>query len=122
MEHFTLTARWIFPVDQAPLAGGAITVRGTIIESVDPAGTRVADLDLGNVAILPGFTNAHTHLDLSDAGGKCPATPDFTNWLRAVIAHRRNQGPTEVANAIDMGLSQCLRAYYSKDAPSGSES
>lgn len=108
-EPYTLTARWLFPVDQPPLARGTLTVEGDRIVAVEKAGTRAADIDLGNVAILPGFTNAHTHLDLSDAVGKCPPTPDFTEWLRAVIAHRRQQSPADVAKAIQTGLEQCLR-------------
>ena len=109
LESYTLTARWIFPVDQLPLAGGTVTIQNDRIRSVDKAGARTADIDLGNVALLPGFVNAHTHLDLSDALGQCPPTSDFTAWLRAVIAHRRRQTPEDVAKAIDMGLAQCLR-------------
>jgi aminodeoxyfutalosine deaminase len=105
----TLSARWIFPVEQPPLARGTITIQKDRILAVDKAGTRTADIDLGNVAILPGLVNTHTHLDLSDALNQCPPTPDFTAWLRAVIAHRRRQTPEDVAKAIDMGLAQCLR-------------
>src|SRR5262245_53464885 len=103
-EPYTLTARWIFPVDQPPLARGTITIQGERILDVDKAGTRTADVDLGNVAILPGLVNAHTHLDLSDALGRCPPTPDFTAWLRAVIDHRRRQTTEDVARAINTGL------------------
>jgi cytosine/adenosine deaminase-related metal-dependent hydrolase len=108
-EPYTLTARWIFPVAQAPLARGTITLQGDRILGVDAAGTRTADTDLGNVAILPGLVNAHTHLDLSDALGQCPPTADFTAWLRAVVAHRRRQSPEDAARAIDRGLAECLR-------------
>src|SRR5580693_405091 len=108
MDPFTLTARWILPVAQPPLARGTITIQDETILAIDKAGARAADIDFGNVAILPGFVNAHTHLDLSDALGQCPPTPDFTAWLRAVIAHRSRQTPEEVARAIDTGLLQCL--------------
>jgi aminodeoxyfutalosine deaminase len=104
----TFTARWLFPVDGPPLENGTITIQGEHIVAVDQAGTRSADVDLGNVAILPGFVNTHTHLDLSDALGQCPPGSDFTAWLRAVVAHRHRQSPEAVANAIDIGLSQCL--------------
>src|SRR5687767_4737019 len=109
MEPYTLTARWLFPADGPPLPRGTITIQDDRIVAVEKAGTRTPDLDLGNVAILPGFVNAHTHLDLSDALAKCPPTPDFTAWLRKVIEHRRSQTPEDVTRAIDIGLSQCLR-------------
>jgi cytosine/adenosine deaminase-related metal-dependent hydrolase len=108
-EPYTLTARWIFPVEQPPLPRGTITIQGDRIIAVTKAGTTAPDIDLGNVAILPGLVNAHTHLDLSDAQGQCPPTPDFTAWLCAVIAHRRRQTPEDVERAIGTGLSQCLR-------------
>ena len=61
-------------------------------------GVRTPDEDLGNVAIIPGLVNAHTHLDLSGARGLIPpTTPDtFTDWLRGVIAYRRSRTPEQV--------------------------
>ncbi len=105
----TFAARWIFPVDGTPLENGRITIEGGTIVAVNKTGTRTADLDLGNVAILPGLVNAHTHLDLSDAWGECPPGPDFVGWLRSVVAHRRRQTCDDIADAIDIGLSQCVR-------------
>jgi cytosine/adenosine deaminase-related metal-dependent hydrolase len=109
MSVRTLTARWIFPVDQPPLSGGTLTIKDDRILAVEPAGVRTADLDLGNAAILPGFTNAHTHLDLSGAFGHCPPSADFIAWLKSVIAFRRRQTPEDVERAIAVGLSQCAR-------------
>ena len=106
---FTLTTRWLFSVDRPPLLGGTITIQSGRIMAVDEAGTRSADLDLGSAVILPGFVNAHTHLDLSGAQGQCPPGPDFVAWLCAVVAHRRRQTPETIAGAIDAGLTQCVR-------------
>jgi aminodeoxyfutalosine deaminase len=105
-EPWTLTARWIFPADKPPLPQGTITIQGDKIVAVEPAGTRSADEDLGKVAILPGLVNAHTHLDLSDARGKIPPTPDFTAWLRGVIQHRRGQTLEHVQQAIRDGICE----------------
>ncbi|HEV3255401.1 MAG TPA: hypothetical protein VG013_00845, partial [Gemmataceae bacterium] len=52
---WTLTARWVFPVEGPPLERGIVTVRGERISAVEPYGRRGADLDLGNAAILPGL-------------------------------------------------------------------
>lgn len=109
MATQTLTARYLFPVDGAPISRGTLTIDGDHIAAVDPAGVRTADIDLGNAAILPGLINAHTHLDLSDAAGKCHPSFDFTGWLRCVIAHRRQQTPEQIAAAVAFGIRESLR-------------
>jgi cytosine/adenosine deaminase-related metal-dependent hydrolase len=107
-HEITYAARWIFPIDAPPLDRGTITICADRIGAVQPHGTRKPDVDLGNVAILPGFVNAHTHLDLSGARGLCPPTADFTQWLRQVIAFRRTRAPEQVQGDIAAGLAECL--------------
>lgn len=104
------TARVVFPVAGPPIPRGVVVVRGESIVAVEPPG-RVADLDFGNAAIIPGLVNAHTHLDLSGARGATPPTdPDhFTDWLRSVIAYRRQRTELQVRNDIRHGLAECLR-------------
>src|SRR5580693_7429303 len=99
-HEWSLTARWVFPVDGPPLERGVVVLAGSRIVAVQPTGQRSADRDLGNVAILPGLVNAHTHLDLTGMRGLCPPTPDFTKWLRGVIAHRRSQTPGQIQEDI----------------------
>jgi cytosine/adenosine deaminase-related metal-dependent hydrolase len=110
MTPWTLTARYVFPVDAPPLAGGVVTIAGDKIAAIEPRGTRNADVDLGNAAILPGLVNAHTHLDLTGLRGQCPPTPDFTQWLRGVIAHRRRQPPEQIAADIRTGIAESIAA------------
>jgi cytosine/adenosine deaminase-related metal-dependent hydrolase len=106
---WTLTARWIFPVSSPPLAHGVITISGERIVSVESAKHKPADVDLGDAAIVPGFVNAHTHLDLSGLRGKCLPCADFTAWLRQVIAHRRSTTPQQIEADIRAGLAESLR-------------
>jgi len=105
----TYTARWLFPIDAPPLERGTITIAHDKIVAVEPHGTRTPDVDLGNVAILPGFVNAHTHLDLTGARGLCPPKSDFTRWLRMVVAFRRTCTPEQAQADIAQGISECLR-------------
>lgn len=105
----TYTAHWIFPVDASPLERGTITIDEGKIAAIEPHGTRTPDIDLGNVAILPGFVNAHTHLDLTGTRGLCPPSPDFTQWLRSVIAYRRARTPEQVQSDIAAGIAACVR-------------
>jgi cytosine/adenosine deaminase-related metal-dependent hydrolase len=112
---FSLTARWIFPVAGPPIAGGGITIRGERIVEVSE---RPADgaIDLGDVAILPGFVNAHTHLEFSDLTAPLGerGTP-LPTWIRQVIAARGGRGADPAsqmaasAAAISQGLAESAR-------------
>jgi cytosine/adenosine deaminase-related metal-dependent hydrolase len=108
-DTLTLTARYVFPVAAPPLGRGTVTIAGDRISAVEPHGARAADVDLGNVAILPGLVNAHTHLDLGGARGLIPPTPDFTQWLRGVIAYRRSRTAEQVQDDIRTGIRECLQ-------------
>jgi cytosine/adenosine deaminase-related metal-dependent hydrolase len=99
-----LRARWLFPVDAPPLERGTLTIAGHRILAVAPAETAEVDIDLGNVAVLPGLVNAHTHLDLSALRGQ-PLPREFIDWLRSVVAYRRRATPSEWQTAIVAGMA-----------------
>jgi aminodeoxyfutalosine deaminase len=105
---YTLSARWIIPVEGPPLQRGTITIRDGRVTALQPHGFRKSDVDVGEAAILPGLVNAHTHLDLSDLRGKAPPGHDFTGWLRAVIGHRRQRSTEETMQAVRAGLHEAL--------------
>ncbi len=109
MPSTTFTARWIVPIDTPPISGGCLTIAGDKIVAVESHRARSADVDLGDVAVLPGFVNVHTHLDLSGARGQCPIAGDFTHWLRRVIAFRMSRTPAQVQTDIAAGIAECLR-------------
>jgi cytosine/adenosine deaminase-related metal-dependent hydrolase len=106
-EEWTLTARWIVPVDRPPLRHGVLTVCGERIVAVNERGQ--ADVDWGNVVVLPGLINAHAHLDLCGLQGQAPPGNDFVGWLKAVIAYRRSRGPEETREDIERGIRQSIR-------------
>jgi len=108
MNELVITARWIVPVSSPPMERGTVTVRGERISAVDSYGGRTADVDLGNVAIIPGLVNSHVHLDLSGLAGKVPPSADFCGWLKAIIAHRRTQSPAQIEADIRAGLAKAL--------------
>lgn len=110
----TLRARFVFPVSSGPIVDGAVTIAGERIEQVRPWNAQLAGqlhdvVDLGNVALLPGFVNPHTHLEFSDLTAPLgqPGMP-FPDWIRAVIAQRR-MAVADPASAIAAGLRESLR-------------
>src|SRR5262249_37631228 len=49
------------------------------------------------------------HLDLTGAKGRTPPTPDFTAWLRQVIAFRRERTVDQVQADGRTGIADCTR-------------
>ncbi len=99
----------MFPVSGEPIADGVVTVDGPRIVAVGERASDAVTKDLGNVAILPGLVNAHTHLEFSDLDVPL-GTPGiaFVDWLSLVIESFR-QADRQVEAAIRTGLQESLR-------------
>jgi cytosine/adenosine deaminase-related metal-dependent hydrolase len=80
-------AAWVLPISERPIAGGTVTVGRDIITAVGPHDGGAAE-DLGNVAILPGLVNAHTHLELSWLRGQVVPSTSLPAWAKSLIALR----------------------------------
>ena len=65
MVH-ALKARYVFPVSAKPIVNGMVGIQDERIAAVGEHVAADSVEDLGNVAILPGLVNAHTHLEFSD--------------------------------------------------------
>jgi cytosine/adenosine deaminase-related metal-dependent hydrolase len=82
-------ARWVLPIDRAPIAGGWIeSDNGRIVRVGNGPAPGPAD-DLGDTAILPGLVNAHTHLELAWMAGRVPPSASMDEWIRKLLALRR---------------------------------
>src|SRR5262245_19260652 len=103
-------AGWILPISKPPIRGGFVGASAGRIVSVSAdapdvsslAG-RVETVDLGNVAILPGLVNAHTHLELSWMRNRIPPSDATPVWASKLMALRREQGsdpPQPIVDAI----------------------
>jgi cytosine/adenosine deaminase-related metal-dependent hydrolase len=110
-SSLSLTARYIFPVEGEPIEDGFLAIEDGRISILGPMDGRYPDKDLGNVAILPGFVNAHTHLDLSAIPNQAPGSvEDELAWLRRVVAERRSTSAESVRATIDQNLEASLAA------------
>ena len=86
----SFSADWVLPISDAPIDRGVVSVDDGRIVSV-AAGESGADVALGRAAILPALVNAHTHLELSYLHGRIPPAPRFLDWVRPMLAARREQ-------------------------------
>jgi cytosine/adenosine deaminase-related metal-dependent hydrolase len=84
-------AAWACPIDQPPIREAVIEIDNGIIQSIS-SGSRFpapGSRQLGNVVVLPGLINAHTHLELSWLRGRVPPANRFTDWVKTLVAIRR---------------------------------
>ncbi len=103
-----LQARYVFPIVGPPIAEGVVTIEGERIIAVGKKRSSQPAVDLGNVALLPGLVNAHTHLELSDTPAPigAPGMP-LPTWIGHVLAYRRTQSPSD--EPIARGLREAAR-------------
>lgn len=102
-------AAWVVPLDGDPIPDGTVEIDATgriaaVHGKVDPRAT-----DLGQVAILPGLVNAHTHLEFSDIESPLEPREPFTDWIRAVVKNRRGR-TTDGDDVVRGGLAESARA------------
>lgn len=109
-EQKTLSARWVVPVDGPPLEWGQVHIEGEKITGVSKANTIDVDENLGEVILLPGLVNAHTHLDLTGFPQDNKDGSNFLNWIDSVIAHRMSTNPAQIQEHIQKGIDQSLKA------------
>jgi cytosine/adenosine deaminase-related metal-dependent hydrolase len=109
-------AAWIVPIGESPIHNGWLAVDHGRVVALGSAGKRVLvdgarEVDLGDVAIMPGLVNAHTHLELSYLRDEVPPAPQFVAWIRDVMAARRQRpdpGGAEILDAIERALVEVV--------------
>lgn len=110
MSTFALQARWVVPIEAPPIAGGVVTIEDDRIVAVGTcAEDGAAVQDLGDVVLMPGLVNAHTHLEFSQLqaplGEPGMSLPE---WIQLVIANRGQQ--SDPAAGFAVGLRESLQA------------
>ncbi len=112
MINKVFRCRWLFPISRPPMQRGWVLTRGhAILDFGDrdpPSGYPVEDL--GDVAILPGLVNAHTHLEFSGLASPL-GHPGIRlhEWVGLVIASR-NRRRRDPGRVIADGLAESQAA------------
>lgn len=108
-REWSVQAPWILPGASAPIRDGIILGRGSVILQVGPADEipkAPHHERLEGLAILPGFVNAHTHLELSGLRGQMPRNVPMREWLLALL--RRRPDRAGQIQAVADGVKECL--------------
>ncbi len=105
-------ARWLLPIDREPIEKGALLVDDGRVVAVGPdlRANGATAHELGDCILLPGFINAHTHLELSCYKGQLPPG-SLWDWLEELIALRRRSDASETEkHAVLDGVAESLAA------------
>lgn len=95
----TFTAEWVLPITQPPIARGHVSCAGDHV--VDVGTGRAGAVDLGRVALMPALVNAHTHLELSYLRGRVGPARSFVEWVRVLLAQRRDAPDPRAAYIVE---------------------
>ncbi len=103
-----LSAEWVLPIEGPPIEAGAVVIVDGRIAAV---GT-VEDLGEGtrydDAVIMPGFVNAHSHLEYAVYGGFGDGLGDFAEWITLHIQRKARIGWEEYVDVARLGAAQCL--------------
>lgn len=87
-----LRARCVLPINRAPLRDAWVEVGEGRVRRVGQGEPPGVARDLGDVVLMPGLVNAHTHLELSWMAGLVPPADRMPAWIDRVLAVRA-KGP-----------------------------
>lgn len=124
MRARRLAARWLIPVEGAPIEHGALLigpdgrVQAVGPDSSVPRPSDVLAEDFGNAVILPGLINTHTHLELTGFEGQVRER-EFPAWIRRLRELKTTRAPAEYVEAARRGLAACYAGGVTTIADTG---
>ena len=104
-----LSADWVLPVEGAPIENGAIAIRDGRIEAVGTVDELGAGERFPGAAIVPGFVNAHTHLEYAVYAGFGDGLA-FAPWIALHVERKRRLERSDMEAIARLGAAECLRS------------
>jgi 5-methylthioadenosine/S-adenosylhomocysteine deaminase len=103
-----LSADWVVPVSAPPIEDGAVTIEDGWIAAVGQAAELGRGTRYPGAAIVPGFVNAHSHLEYSVYAGFGDGLGDFAAWVDLHTQRKRRIGFEEMLDSARLGAAECL--------------
>jgi 5-methylthioadenosine/S-adenosylhomocysteine deaminase len=117
MTNRLYSAEWVLPISSPPINNGAVAVENGTIAFVGPLAEArlnpvLASYDhqpLGRAALLPGFVNAHSHLELTLMRGFLEDLP-FRDWIVKLTRTKYDQlTPDDLLASAKLGAAEAIR-------------
>jgi 5-methylthioadenosine/S-adenosylhomocysteine deaminase len=106
-------AEWLLPITAPPVRNGAVAVDDERIVAVGPlddvrAACPSADLvDFDQAVLMPGFVNAHSHLEYTSFRGMFD-DEQFGDWIISLIDVKASLTPDEYLASARLGALEAL--------------
>src|ERR1043166_1322193 len=112
-----LTADYVLPIAAPPIEDAGVVVDGSEILAVGKRGGIVKNFpaaevkDFGQAAILPGFVNCHSHLEITSMRGALDDVEhDFSAWLLKLNEIRAGMSDEDIRDAAIAGATEGMQA------------
>ena len=111
-----ISAEWVLPVDGPAIENGLVRHEdGAIVE----VSTGRAERHFADAAILPGFVNAHSHLEYSRYAGFGDGQP-FGPWIATHVTRKSLLDPPGMLALARQGILDSLASGITTTAAAGS--
>jgi cytosine/adenosine deaminase-related metal-dependent hydrolase len=104
-----LSADWVLPVEGAPIAYGAVAIEDGRIAAVGTIDELGPGERFPEAVILPGFVNAHTHLEYAVYAGFGDGL-SFAPWISKHVERKQRLERADMEAIARLGAAECLRS------------
>jgi 5-methylthioadenosine/S-adenosylhomocysteine deaminase len=105
-----LSADWVLPIDAPPIEDGGVVIEDGRIAAVGPADELGTGTRYDEAAIVPGFVNAHSHVEYAVYAGFGDGLADFAEWINLHTLRKRRIGWEEYVAIARLGIAESLRS------------
>ena len=107
-------ASYVLPIDYPLINDGAVRIKDCRIAEVssfsDISRTKKDRLiSLPGCLIMPGFVNAHTHLELSCLKGITKERYSFTKWVCEIINAKKKLSEKDYEKSVESGILESIK-------------
>ena len=112
-----LESSLLLPMDSSPIENGGILVEDNIIHDVGFArdleklySKKITQITcLNDTVLMPGFVNAHSHLELTCMRG-FPYPGTFTGWIEKLVQEKNKISAVDYEKGILQGIDEMLKS------------
>jgi cytosine/adenosine deaminase-related metal-dependent hydrolase len=104
-----LSADWVLPVSGPPIEHGAVGIEDGRIAAVAPAAELGTGRHFPDAAIVPGFVNAHSHLEYAVYAGFGDGL-GFGDWIGLHVERKGRIAFADMEAIARLGAAECLRS------------